>query len=133
MTKLISVLIIVAALFVGWRLFKYYEQVKDQEANAQKEAAAATAALQSLPGLPSQLEPTLEAAKKRGAAGLRDWLKAYGTQVQDPRKAWIELEYAVLVSRDNVAEARKVYAAVKERTSRSSPVWPRIEELKMFE
>ena len=54
--------------------------------------------------------------------------------VQDPRKAWIELDYCVLVSREDLSEARRVFAEVKKRTPPSSPVWPRVKDLeKVYE
>ena len=131
MTKLISLLIVVAVLFVGWRLFVYWDQVKNEE-EIRKQAAAFSP--QQLPGMPYQLEQSLATAQTQGAAGLGKWLKAYGSMVQDPRKAWIELDYCALLARDNVAEAKRIFAAVKARTPESSPVWPRIEkESKTYE
>ena len=82
-----------------------------------------------LPGVPYNLETSLQAAKKQGAAGLRNWLKINGQSVEDPRKAWIELDYCVAVARQDPAEARRVFAAVKERLGPSSPVWPRMKQL----
>jgi len=75
------------------------------------------------------MEPSLQAAKSQGAAGLRNWLKTYGPTVKDPRKAWIELDYCVMVARDDPAEARRVFRSVRERTGPTSPVWPRIKQL----
>jgi len=49
--------------------------------------------------------------------------------VEDPRKAWIELDFCVAVAREDPAEARRVFAAVKERIGPASPVWPRMKEL----
>jgi hypothetical protein len=61
-------------------------------------------------------------------------MKNYGRLVQDPRKAWIELDYCVLVSHEDLPEARRVFAEVKARTPESSPVWPRIKDLqKVYE
>lgn len=132
MTKLISLLIVVVVLFVGWRVFVYWEQVKNQEESTRKQAASFTP--QQLPGLPYQLEASLDAAQRQGATGLGKWLKAYGNMVQDPRKAWIQLDYCGLLARDNVAEAKRIFAEVKRRTPRSSPVWPRIrQEAKTFD
>ena len=127
MTKLISVLIVIAVLFVGWHVFTYWQQVKNEEESSRKQAASFVP--QQLPGLPYQLEQSLDAAQKQGVTGLANWLKAYGAMVQDPRKAWIELDYCALLGRDNVAEAKRVFAAVKARTPHSSPVWPRIQQL----
>jgi hypothetical protein len=56
-------------------------------------------------------------------------LKAHGNSVQDPRKAWIQLDYCVLISREDPAEARRIFAEVKGRLQPSSPVWARIKRL----
>ena len=82
-----------------------------------------------LPGMPFQLDPSLHAAQSQGATGLRNWLKAYGDKIQDPRKAWIELDYCVAISREDPSEARRLFADVKKRTVSTSPVWPRIKRL----
>ena len=129
MTKLIAALIIVAALYCGWALFSYWEKVKNGEEAQQKQDAAAIVTGDRLPGLPYNLESSLQTAQKRGAAGLRNWLKAYGQSVEDPRKAWIELDFCVAVAREDPAEARRVFAEVKERLGPSSPVWPRMKQL----
>ena len=129
MTKLIAVLIIVAALYSGWKLFLYWEKVKNEEETKQKQDAAAMVVGDQLPGLPYNLEASLQAARKRGATGLRKWLKTYGQSVEDPRKAWIELDFCIAVAREDPAEARRVFAAVKERLAPSSPVWPRLKQL----
>jgi len=129
MTRVIAALIIVVVLYGGWQLFFYWEKVKNEEENAQKQAAAAPVDPRSLPGLPQKLEPTLEAAQKQGAAGLRTWLKTYDRSVQDPRKAWIELDYCVLIAREDPAEAKRIFASVKGRIPHNSPIWPRIKQL----
>ena len=129
MTKIISIFIVVLVLFGGWHLFLYWEKVKNQEETAKKEAAAAVVMGDQLQGLPPGLDQSLAAAQRGGAAGLRNWLKAYGAKVQDPRKAWIELDYCGMVFREDPSEAKRVFASVKERTPQSSPVWPRIKQL----
>ncbi len=129
MTKLIAILIIVATLYGGWQLFLYWEKVKNEEDIKQKQEAAALVMGDQLPGLPFKLEASLQAARKHGAAGLRNWLKTYGQSVEDPRKAWIELDYCVAVAREDPAEARKVFAEVKARLGTNSPVWPRVKQL----
>ena len=129
MSKLIAAVIIIAVLYGGWELFLYWEKVKNEEATQQKQAAAATVMGDQLPGLPYQLEPSLQAARKQGAAGLRNWLKANAQSVEDPRRAWIELDFCVAVAREDPAEARRVFAKVKERLGPASPVWPRMKEL----
>src|ERR1039458_5966788 len=129
MTKVIATLIVVAALVGGWELLKYWERVKDEDEFKQKQNAAAKVIGDQLPGLPWQLETSLQNARKQGATGLRNWLKAHSQSVEDPRKAWIELDYCIAVARQDTAEAKRVFAQVKERTPPSSPVWPRIKQL----
>jgi hypothetical protein len=129
MTKLIAILIILAVLYGGWELFFYWEKIKNEEETQKKQAAAALIVGDQLPGMPSQLEPSLRSAETQGAASLKNWLKTYGRSIQDPRKAWIELNYCVLISRADPSEARRVFAEVKNRTPESSPVWPRIKQL----
>ncbi len=128
-TKLIAALLLAAALFVGWRLLLYWDQVKSEEEVAQKKAAASAVVPEQLQGMPSALEPVLQAAQRQGAAGMTNFLKNYSRALSDPRKAWIELDYALLLSRENTAEAKKIYEAVKQRTPPSSPVYARVKEL----
>jgi uncharacterized protein involved in exopolysaccharide biosynthesis len=129
MTKLIAALMIVLVLYGGWELFLYWEKVKNEEDTKQKQDQAALTMGDTLPGLPYQLEQSLQEARKQGAAGLRNWLKLHGASVEDPRKAWIELDYCVAVAREDPAEARRVFASVKDRIGPASPVWPRMKQL----
>jgi hypothetical protein len=129
MTKLIAALIVLAVLYGGWELFFYWEKVKHEEETQKKQAASEIVAGEQLPGMASQLEPALKAAEALGATGLRNFLKTYGRAVQDPRKAWIELDYCLLLSREDPSEAKRIFAEVKTRTTESSPVWPRIRKL----
>jgi hypothetical protein len=130
MTKLITILIIVAALWGGWQLFLYWDKVKSEdEAAAKKKAATEIVSGEQLSGMPSTLESSYQAAKTQGANAMKTWLKNNGRMVQDPRKAWIELDYCVAVAREDPAEAKRAFAAVKDRTPQSSPVWPRIKQL----
>jgi hypothetical protein len=133
MTKVIAAVIILLILWGGWELFFYWERVKNEEVTRQQQAASVQLMGDALPGMPPQnagaMETSLRKAKDQGAAGLKAWLKTYGPSVQDPRKAWIELDYCLLEAPKNPAEARRVFAEVKGRTPESSPVWPRIKEL----
>ena len=129
MTKLIAIFIIALILMGGWELFQYWETIQNDKAVARKEAAAAVVVPRQLPGLPPQWEASLQAAQTQGAAALRTWLKTYGPGVQDPRKAWIELDFCVMIARENPAEAKSIFADVQKRTPPTSPVWPRVHEL----
>ncbi len=126
----ISILVVVAAIYGAVQLFFYYDRVKAEgEAELKKQEAAQYFSPEQLPGVPQQLENSLKAAQQKGAVGLGNWLKMYGRSIQDPRKAWIELDYCIALSRENPAEARRVFAEVKNRTPDSSPVWKRIKDL----
>jgi hypothetical protein len=129
MTKLIAALIIVAALYGGWHLFLYWDKVRNEEQTAQKQAVASTVDSRQLPGMPQQLESALDAAEKQGAAGLKNFLKTYDRSLQDPRKAWIELDYVQRLARDEPVEAKRRFAEIRDRVGPASPVWPRIKQL----
>jgi hypothetical protein len=129
MKIVISIVILVAVLFGGYSVWEYWDKVSHDRDVAEKEAASHKVVPEQLSGMPSGLEPTYQAAQKNGANGIRNWLKMYGAKIQDPRKAWIELDYAVAVSHDDPVEAKKVYAEVKNRISSDSPVSGRVKEL----
>lgn len=128
MTKLISVLIVVAVLFVGWTLWKYWETKKSEEENGPAKVATALKGEQ-LEGMPYQLGPSLAEAQSKGPDVFRKWLKTYGPMLKDPRKAWIEMDFCLAIIRDDPSEARRILADVKARTGPTSPVWPRVKEL----
>jgi hypothetical protein len=126
----ITILIIVGAIFGAWKAFEYWDEVsRDREAKQQ--AANAQFDPTRLAGLPPSMEQSLQDAYKKGASGLKDWLAQSKRlpQIKDPRLAWIELDYVVLISHDNPIEAKRVFAAVKQRTSPGSPVYQRIQSL----
>lgn len=128
MKVLIAILIICALSFVGIKLYEQWEITKENE-KAEFNKSTPQILDYQLPGMESSLEGALEVAKKKGASGLRDFLTRYGKTIKDPRLAAIELDYVVLVARDNIVEARKAFARVKQRTSPSSPIYPRIKQL----
>jgi hypothetical protein len=129
MTKLIAAVIIVAVLYGGWELFFYWERVKNEEDEQKKKSVAVAVQPEQLPGMSPELDNALRAAQSQGPEGLRNFLKAYANRLQDPRKAWIELDYCQMVARENTAEAKRVFADIKRRTPHNSPIWPRIEQL----
>lgn len=129
MTKLIAVLMLAAVLWGGWQLFFYWEKVQNNQETEKKQAASAMLIGEGLSGMPYQLETSLQDAKRQGVRAFGKWLKTYGPAIQDPRKAWIQLDYCVMLSEQDPAEARRLFAEIKERTPHSSPVWPRIEQL----
>ena len=128
MTKLISALIVIVVIYCGWHLFLYWEKVKNEEETQKKEAAAVLNPIY-LSGLPSQLEQSYQQVLKLDNAAMRAWLKTYGGSLQDPRKAWIELDFCVAITREDPAEARRIFKSVKDRTPANSPIQPRLKQL----
>ena len=131
MTKIIGVLIIVLVIWGGYELFLVWDEYDKGKDIRKKEAEAASRFTpEQLAGLPQPLESSLQAAQKSGANGLKKWLKFYDNKkVTDPRRAWIELDYVVLVGREDPAEARRVFAEIKNRTTPESPVYERVKQL----
>ncbi|HWD20185.1 MAG TPA: hypothetical protein VHB20_13005 [Verrucomicrobiae bacterium] len=134
MTKfLLGVVIVVGLALGGWQIFEYWGKVKaaNPDPNAQVVEAPPPAPSDgdSLTGMPENLEPIYQASKARGVAGLRDFLTIYGKSMSDPRLSWIQLDYVLLVAQSNPAEARRVFALVKNRTTSDSPVYRRVQLL----
>jgi hypothetical protein len=130
MRQVIAILLVIGAIWGIRQLQLHWDQVKAKKlADEGGAPAAAPSGTAALPGLPPYLESSLQTAQKQGAAGLKNWLKAYRARVTDPRLAAIELDYVVLVGASNIKEARQVLAAVKQRTPTNSPVYPRIKQL----
>lgn len=128
MTKLISALIISVVIYCGWQLFKYWEQVDNEEAIKRREAAALINPA-ALTGVPQELEGSYQNAQQQGVTALKNWLKINEKVLADPRKAWIELDLCVAITRDDPAEARRIFKAVKDRTPPKSPILPRLKQL----
>jgi hypothetical protein len=127
MKFLITVVIAVGLSLGVWQVYQFW--LKDHQ---QPPAAAPPERVingEQLEGLPSKLQPMLEAAQQRGAVGLREFLSAHGKEVADPRLAWIQLDYVLVVAGSDPAEARKVFGQVKARLSPESPVYPRMQQL----
>jgi hypothetical protein len=126
----IRILIVVAVLFAGYKLFQYWETVS-KEREAQKRAETSQMDPRSLPGVPYQAEAALQEAYHKGTQGLKEWLDnaRRSPLIKDPRLAWIELDYAVRISREDPITAKKIFAEVKKRTPPDSPVYRRIKEL----
>ena len=128
MLKIFIAIVIAAALaFGGWKMYLQWTDVKEKPAEVVVQAAPVEAA--SLPGMPAKMEAAYTEAKAKGPTGLKTFLTRYGKAIKDPRLASIELDYVVLVTTKDIAEARRVFAKVKERTTSDSPVYSRVKEL----
>lgn len=130
MTKTLIIIVIAVVVGLGaWQLFEYWQKVQDEKDTEAKNAAAAVVNPDTLSGLPTQYYESLHTAQQQGVDALGNWLKLYGAGVQDPRKAWIQLDYVVLLTRQNPQEAKRIFNEVKDRTLPNSPVWPRIQSM----
>jgi hypothetical protein len=128
MKALIAILIVVAVIFGGWKLWEYWDTVDQQKEAAQKIPDVTE---DQMGRMTPELENTLQEAKKKGASGVKDWLKRYqkSPKIPEARLAWIKLDYVLMASQNDPLEAKKVFADVKENTPTSSPVYPRIKKL----
>jgi hypothetical protein len=125
-------LIIVAGLSLGaYQLYEYWGKFKDKDDTVVAVAAPAPQEVSGdqLPGLPPKLQPLLDIARNRGAAGLHDFLATYGAKIADPRRAWIELDYVELLSQGSPGKARQKFQEVKSRVQPDSPVYNRVKQL----
>ncbi len=130
MRKVIGLLLVIGAVWGIRQLIAHYEGFKAKQLAEERGGPPPTGVDPSvLPGLPPGLEASFQTSRKQGAAGMRNWLKAYRPYLSDPRLAAIELDYVVLVGASDLKEARQIFAAVKQRTPTNSPVYPRIKQL----
>jgi len=131
--KFLIVLVIIMAVFgLGRAILHRYQDVEREAIPRPGQSAPAepkAPAVSTLEGMPANLEPALAAAQKQGAAGLRTFLGNYERSIRDPRLADIELDYVVLLSRQDPGEAKRVFEAIKARITTSSPVYARIKKL----
>lgn len=128
MSKVIGVAILLLLGFAGWRFAAYYREVNRQieERNNHWEQTSAPA---ESPRMSPALESSLAAAKTRGASEFKKWIRQYRQYVQEPRLSEIELNYVIIVGRSDPVEARRVFAAVRKRNGKSSPLAARIQKL----
>ena len=130
MTKfLIAAVIIVGLSIGGYHLYEYWGHYKGDETAQQPAYAPPNTSGDDLPGMPQNLEQIYQASKQRGVAGLRDFLTEYGKTVSDPRLAWIQLDYVILLAQNDPSEAKRVFNQVKGRVPSDSPVYSRVQQL----
>jgi hypothetical protein len=130
--KLLLTVVVIIGLGMGaYQLWEYWGNFSHTNASSSSSspASAPVVADTSLPGMAPRLEPLLEASRQRGAIGLHDFLVTYGKTIADPRLASIQLDYVVLVAKDNPTEARRIFSQVKTRTGSTSPIYPRVQLL----
>ena len=130
------ILIALIVLIGGYKLFEHWEAVKERRVLEEKAARGADIDSDKLPGMPWQLVQKLRDAQQAGPASVKNFIEYCKRlpEVKDPRLAWIELDYVVMVAGKDPAEAKRVFRRVKERVPTDSPVYPRVQSLqKTFE
>ena len=135
MKLLVGILVLLAVLFTGWKIWVYWEEVNLQKEKSEQ-AANREIHPERLEGLPQRYEQSLRQAQEKGALSLKEWLDQAKTTslIKDPRLAWVELDYVVMVATENPVEAKRVFAEVKRRVTEDSPVYRRVKSLeKTFE
>ena len=127
MSNFVALILVALLLYGASKFSKYWESVKAKQEQAEGNPNDKRSNV--LPGLPETMEPSLQAAQKQGAPGLRNWLKQYRAFVQDPRLAQIELDFVVLVAMSDRGEALRVFQSVKGRVQPGSPLFDRVKKL----
>jgi hypothetical protein len=126
MKALITLALIVGVYLFGKSIFDQYKAKQQKEETAAKGASGPA---DGLAGMPSNFEPSLQAAQAQGAQALKTWLGRYAQYIQDPKLAAIQLDYVVLLSRSDPAEAKRIFQAVKQRVPKDSPIYSRVKRL----
>jgi len=125
--QILTVIFIAIAVYIGVKFNAYFR--KSMQQAEQKAEGPPRYAPGKLPGLAAELEPAYEDAKKRGLEGLREFLGKHRAEIEDPRLADIQMDYAVLAGRANPDEARRVLADIRPRLAPTSPAYKRFEQL----
>jgi hypothetical protein len=123
---LIIALLIWGGYYVVSSLTSRYQAIEKKETVANQPAPVPSAALE---GMPYQLQGSLDAAEAQGPAALKRWIDANHRYLRDPKLGDIELDLAVALMRQNLAEARAIYNNVKARTPANSPLQGRLQKL----
>ena len=129
--KFVIGLIIVVGLSLGaYQIYEYWGNFKDKPpASTSLPQAPPEISGDQLPGLPRGLEGQLGEAEQHGAAAMKEFLAAHGKEIQDPRLAWIQLDYVILAGASDPGEARLVFRKVQARLTSGSPVYSRMKQL----
>ena len=131
MKILISILIVLGIGVVGYKIWDQWNLVQEQAVADRKAAAGADINPELLDGLPHQLQSKAREAKEAGPETFKRFLEGCKRfpDVKDPRLAWMELDYVVMISSSDPIEAKKIFFEVKKRTPATSPIYPRIKSL----
>lgn len=134
MKALISIFIVLVCVYGFMELVGFYNRTAKPQSSGGEEVSAPrvehiAGSGEGLSGMPVGLEASLAQAQQQGLEELGKWLKQWGRNVQDPRLAWIELDYIVLLNLKDHKLARERFLQVKSRIGPESPVAERIRKL----
>jgi hypothetical protein len=128
MKYVIGIIIVVGLSLGAWQIYQYWGTVNEKPPQAVASSAPQVSGDQ-LSGLPRSLEESLQRAEQGGTAAMKEFLTAHASEIKDPRRAWIELDYVVLVGVSDAGEARRVFRKVQGRLTPGSPVYERMKQL----
>ena len=126
MRQVLTVLLVAAALWGGLRFFNF---AKTEVASNERPDRGPRYAAGQLPGLPAELEDSLAAAQREGAAAFRRWMAQHRSEMAEPRLTQVELDFVVLTGRTDSTEARGVLDLVKRRIKPDHPQYKRFQQL----
>src|SRR5262245_18766108 len=117
MKTLIGILIALLVGFAAYKIYEHWNAVKERKVLEERIAKGADIDPESVPGMPYQLIPKLQEAQRGGPEVFKRFLDECKRfpDVKDPRLAWIELDYDVMISSKDPVEAKKIFAEVKKR------------------
>ncbi len=126
----IALVAVIAVLAGAYKIWEYWDKVShDEDIKEQERIAHLNVSPDSLSGMPENLRKSYDIAKNNGPVALGKWLQQVGSQVDDPRKASIQLDYVVGIAATDPQEAKRVFAEVKGRINKDSQVYPRMQSL----
>ena len=127
MLRLIIIALLVwGGYYVVSSLMDRYHAIQRKETISNQPAEVTSA---TLPGMPAQLQASLDAAEAQGPAALKRWIDVNRRYLQDPKLGDIELDLAVSLMRQNSTQAREIYKEVKARTPATSLLQERLKRL----
>ena len=130
MKNLIGLALIVGVLFGAYKLWELYDQQSATKQLVEKDTRHQEFG-QHLQGLDQRLEQVFREAHGKGPIALKAFLTDYRNTafLQDPRLAWMEVDYALMLVNKDAKQARAAFDEVRNRIPPNSPVMPRIKEL----
>ncbi len=127
MRRFFGIVLVAAVVWGAARFYMYYERVSKA---GTEQFGWVEIKGENLSGLGASLGASYEAAKG-DVTTLGRWLQQHANSpdLQDPRKAWIQLDYVGMLGLDDPAAAQRLFAQVKQRVETNSPVYPRIRQM----